>query len=141
MSYLNMIKRWFGIGTNDSMFERQSEAVVTEFQEITNNPEVDEYIEAQLVSVERIAEEGMFHTYSVARLDFDLGKYGTYPVELALPRFPDEESEIEQFMDRLGFSVNELPKLEEGDFTVPFVRVDGEWHIDWEDVRTQEVEE
>ena len=138
MSVINTIKGWIGLNVNVNTFERQADAIVTEFNEVTNNPAVEDRVEATIDSVERISESGVFHTYSVARIDFDLGDYGSYPVEVALPRFPEEESEIEEFMNRLGYEVQDLPRLEEGEFTVPFVRVDGEWQINWDEVVTDE---
>jgi len=118
--------------------EFAADELVMEYDEIQDNNVVDDFVEAGVTNIEKITNDGLFHTYSAAKIDFDLGEYGTYPVELALPRFPDEESEIESFLNRLGFSVSELPILEEGNFTVPFVRVDGEWSIDWQNIEAQE---
>lgn len=140
MSYINKIKSWFGIGNvTANKFENASDALVTEFSEIKQDANVEERINAPIAFVDRLTEDGAFHTYSTAKISFDLGKHGNYPVEVALPRRPDEESEIERFMDRLGYDVQDLPQLEEGDFTVPFAKIEGEWKIDWDEI--EEVEE
>lgn len=138
---ITIIKNWFGFGGNDNDYINNADALVTEFNEISNNPVVDETVEATVENVERIANDGVFHTYSVARIDFDLGEWGSYPVELALPRFPEEESEVEEFMDSFGLEVADLPRIEEGNFTVPFARVNGEWQINWDEIETNENEE
>lgn len=130
-----------GISSGNDNEMNGAEAVVTEFNEVLNQPEETHSTVGILVEVDRITTPGQFHEYSEAHLIFDLGEFGEYPVDLDLPRYPgDEESELEEFLGRLGYTVQELPELE-GSLQVPFSRREGEWGVDWHSIKTDEIEE
>lgn len=109
-----------------------SNAIVTEFYEVVDAPEQHNTTIGTLDRVERITDEGVFHSYSQAKLVFDLGEYGEYPINLSLPRYPDEPNELEDFMDELDYDVADLPALEEGNIEFPFRKLYGEWEFNWE---------
>ena len=135
MSFINDILTAFGIGTNNSGPSGAS-AIVLDYNERHMMEEQGSETTGFLVRAERLVEQGVFQSSAVAQLWFDLGKYGEYPITLDLPDGPMEESELDQFMAHLGREVHELEDLVIDQAVFPFVRVGGEWKIDWETIES-----
>lgn len=117
-----------------------ADAIVVDYYERQNMVPEGYETDGILVDATRVVNEGYFQNTAVAQLTFDLGEYGNYPMTLELPEGPGDENELEDFMERLGVPVEALPKLVDDPALVfPFVRTDGEWKLDWDNLDELEV--
>lgn len=110
-----------------------AEAIVVDYQERQQMVADGHETIGQLYRADRIVNEGIFQSQAVAQLWFDLGEYGDYPMTLDLPDGPNDDSELDAFMARVGMPVHELSSLVDDKTDFAFIRVGGEWQIDWDE--------
>lgn len=126
-NFFDRLAQTFRTETEDVM--TGAEAVVTDYTERQELSLEGKEIEAEWYDAERLTESGVFNELSVANIKINLGQYGEYSVTLEM------EDELEEFMNDLNLSVQDLEWLTDQAAEIPMIRDGGEWRIRWEDLQ------